>query len=478
LSLEANINKYFLEIKNELLICYPMQQLPTIDAALIKLTGVFSYSKKKISLFTAAGFDSMPLTDNLPEASDPDFKKKKDAAIQSTRKFYRDYYYREFYSLMYTGEAENQPMRALIRRNSLRFSFSMGKDATFRTRTVTCTCQELFLFGNETGIMALTLEPEVLDFHHISDVTFALRSFDTEIEFEGKKYEFWDFISTEMLAGIPLRGANVQADDYSGSKFKMYSVINTVEPDDGTCYERDRLVYEIGTGSMIGTMGSKGYNAPSEEYFAELMQNSIKVFNNYTGLALLDSFTVIGQNVYQTKDKNYFQYNIYNRVYFGIYVFNLFLRYNIFRFNAVFTDKPIKTRDEFQDFLNKFNYSHISFNFLPNIFYKKIHDALNIDEEIEQFEKRLDSLATSIQEEQEKRQATLLGIVSVLTGLSSASDILDLVEKLRTQLNWSPGMFYTLLITVVVILAVPLLAYLFPEYAKKVKKRLGKKTKK
>ena len=77
-----------------------MQQLPTIDAALIKLTGVFSYSKKKISLFTAAGFDSMPLTDNLPEASDPDFKKKKDAAIQSTRKFYRDYYYREFYSLM------------------------------------------------------------------------------------------------------------------------------------------------------------------------------------------------------------------------------------------------------------------------------------------------------------------------------------------------------------------------------------------
>jgi hypothetical protein len=31
---------------------------------------------------------------------------------------------------------------------------------------------------------------------------------------------------------------------------------------------------------------------------------------------------------------------------------------------------------------------------------------------------------------------------------------------------------------VVVILAVPLLAYLFPEYAKKVKKHLGKKTKK
>lgn len=454
-----------------------MKQLPSIDAALIKLTGVFSYSKKKISLFTAAGYDSMPLTDNLPVASDADFKKKKDAAIQSTRKFYRDYYYREFYSLMYTGESEDEPMRSLLRHNSLKFSFSMGEDSSFRTRTVTCTCQEVFLFGNETGIMALTLEPEVLDFHHISDMTFALRSFDTEIEFEGKKYEFWDFISTEMLAGIPLRGANVQADDYSGSKFKMYSVINTIEPDDGTCYERDRLVYEIGTGSMIGTMGSKGYNAPSEEYFAELMQNSIKVFNNYTGLALLDSFTIIGQNVYQTKDKNYYQYNIYNRVYFGIYVFNLFLRYNIFRFNAVFKDKEIKTRDEFQDFINKFNYSHISFNFLPNIFYKKIHDALNIDDEINQFEKRLGNLATSIQEEQEKRQATLLGLVSVLTGLSSANDILNILEKIRLQLSWSAGIFYTLLSLLAAMLAIPLLAYLFPENAKKLKKQISSRRK-
>lgn len=454
-----------------------MQQLPTIDAALIKLTGVFSYNKKKISLFTAAGYDSMPITDNLPNSSDPDFKIKKDAAIQATRKFYRDYYYREFYSLMYTGESDDEPMRLLLRQNSLKFSFSMGKDESFRTRIVSCVCQEVFLFGNETGIMSLTLEPEVLDFHHISDVTFALRSFDTVIEYEGKKYEFWNFISTEILAGIPLRGANVQADDYSGSKFKTYTVINTIEPDDGSCYERDRLVYEIGTGSVIGTMGSKGYNAPSEEYYAELMQNSIKVFNNYTGLALLDSFTIIGQNVYQPKEKNYFQYNIYNRVYFAIYVFNLYLRYNVFRFNAIFLDNPIKTRDEFQDFINKFNYSHISFNFLPNIFYKKIHDALNIDDEINQFEKRLGNLATSIQEEQEKRQATLLGLVSVLTGLSSANDILNLLEKIRIQLSWSAGIFYTLLSLFTVALAIPLLAYLFPENAKKLKKQISSRRK-
>jgi hypothetical protein len=378
---------------------------------------------------------------------------------------------------MFTGEAEKNPMKPFQRNQNFDVTFYLGfnKDRIIKSR---CVCQELFLFNNEVGILSLTFEPETLDILCISDLTVALKSFDTPVESGNIQSVFHEFISANILAGIQLRGKNVKADDYSGSKFKIYSVINTTDPDDGSKYDRDKLVFEIGTGSRIGELGSNGYNAPSQEYFDEIMGNSIKVFNNYTGLALLDSFTVIGngdpsgkQIFFQSKDKHFYQFNTYNRIYFAIYVLNLYIRYNIFRFNAVFNDNPVKTREEFELFVNDYNYSHISFNFLPNIFHQKIYAALNIDDEINHFEKRLGSLATKIQEDQEKRQATLLGLVSVLTGLSSFSDIIDLLEKLRSQIGWSTGLFYASLVFLLVALAVPLLIYLFPESAKKIKRK-------
>jgi hypothetical protein len=453
--------------------------LPIVDAALIKVTGVFSFSKKKISQFIDIGYQPMPLSENLPDPGSPDYESKKAEAINSTKEYYRDTYYNEFASLMFTGEAEKNPMKPFQRNQNFDVTFYLGfkKDRIIKSR---CICQELFLFNNEVGILSLTFEPETLDILCISDLTVALKSFDTPVESGNIQSVFHEFISANILAGIQLRGKNVKADDYSGSKFKIYSVINTTDPDDGSKYDRDKLVFEIATGSRIGELGSNGYNAPSQEYFDEIMGNSIKVFNNYTGLALLDSFTVIGngdqfgkQIFFQSKDKHFYQFNTYNRIYFAIYVLNLYIRYNIFRFNTVFNDNPLKTREEFELFINDYNYSHISFNFLPNIFHQKIYAALNIDDEINHFEKRLGSLATKIQEDQEKRQATLLGLVSVLTGLSSSSDIIILIDKLRSQIGWSNRLFYTSLIFIVLTLSIPILIYLFPESAKKIKRKLN-----
>jgi len=455
-----------------------MKPLPTIDAALIKVTGVFSYKKKQIPSFISAGYNNIPLTENLPPSDASDYDQRLKREKENTRNFYRDTYYREFSSLMFTGETDDKGMRGLQRKTEFTVGITLGFGDKARQVDVICTQQELFLFDNETGILSLTFKPSQHTFEYLSDLTFGLRSFDTKLIFSGNTLAFHEFISKEVLCNIPLRGANVQADDYSGSKFKIYTVINTVEPDDGKLYSRDYLVYEIGTASRIGTMEEQGYNAPSLSYYEELMQNSIKVFNNYTGLALLDSFTIIGTGVFQYKESNYFSYNTYNRVYFAIYIYNLFLRYNLFRFNAIFSENPVKVRDEFEGFVNHYNFSHISFNFLPNIFYKKIHDALGIDAEIEQFEKRLGKLAASIQEDQEKRQAALLGLVSLLTGLSSVNDILDILEKVRVQVNWSSGLFYSSLVILVLFLSVPVLSYLFPENAKKIKRRLFKNRKK
>ena len=52
-------------------------KLPIVDAALIKVTGVFSFSKKKISKFMDIGYQTMPLSENLPDPGSPDYESKK-----------------------------------------------------------------------------------------------------------------------------------------------------------------------------------------------------------------------------------------------------------------------------------------------------------------------------------------------------------------------------------------------------------------
>ncbi|MFM8685376.1 MAG: hypothetical protein ACKODJ_02370, partial [Bacteroidota bacterium] len=121
--------------------------LPTIDAALIKVTGVFSYQRTAIPRFVKAGYRSIPLVDDLPPKETTDREAWLEDKIKNAKKFYKDTYYKEFASLMFTGEAEREPMRALQRLET--FDLILQKQE--KKIKAQCTCQELFLFANETG---------------------------------------------------------------------------------------------------------------------------------------------------------------------------------------------------------------------------------------------------------------------------------------------------------------------------------------
>jgi hypothetical protein len=288
---------------------------------------------------------------------------------------------------------------------------------------------------------------------------------------------FQQWVSKEVLCGIPLVGDNLELDEYSGSKFKVYSVIELPSPSSDIPYDRDHLLYEIGTSSPIGVVGSKHRLCPSESYYEGLIAQKISAFRNYEGLALLDSFTVIGHGNYTALNEDsevYIPHHTWNRVYFGIYIYNLFVRYSLFKFNAQFLSNPVKYRDEFQDFLNHYNFKHISFNFLPNLIFDRVRAALSIEEEIETFEKRLGSLATSIQEQQEKRQAFLLTIISVISAIDAIEGILAGLNQVQARLGWSSLPFYFILTIALLIVGYFLLGYLFPLHAQKLKRKIQK----
>jgi len=443
---------------------------------LIKIVGVFSYNRKQSpNRLVEHGYSSMHLVQLPSVVTD------RDKAKEKTKDNYKDTYYAEFRDFMFTGKdraetigLQKKQIRTFERKQVVQGNFIQIRSGQEKIIPFECQHQELYLFPDDVGIFSMTLAPATKTMEAASNLINQARSFESEVEFNGTKMKWNAWVSQEILGGIPLKGDKVELDEYSGSKFKVYSVFDIADP---SSYNRNHLLYEMGTCSMIGTMSSINRNTPSPVYYEELMQNKVSAFANYEGLALLDSFTVIGHENYiefSDSSPDYYLHHTWNRIYFGIYVYNLFVRYSLFKFNAQFLSNPVKYRDQFQDFLNHYNFKHISFNFLPNMIFNRVRSAMSIDEEIETFEKRLGNLATSIQEQQEKRQAFLLTIISVISAVDAVEGILAGLNQLQEKLGWNSLSFYSILILLLLTGGYFLLGYLFPLHAQKLKRKLQK----
>jgi hypothetical protein len=463
-----------------------------INDALIKIVGVFAYNHKKdIPKFTQNNYEGMQMVD-LPDKFKTKGSEAINKAVKDTKANFKNTYYSEFRDFMFTGKDRREidgfqkaQIRTFQRQQRLETTFHLkrfnpeAKQMQDVQLPLVSTVQEIYLFPGGIGMFSLNLDLQEHSLEHVSDMINQARSFESNVGDKEHVIPFQQWVSKEVLCGIPLVGDKLELDEYSGSKFKVYSVIELQPPSDEYPYNRDHLLYEIGTSSPIGVVGNEHRLRPAESYYNELMKQKISAFRNYEGLALLDSFTVIGYNNYSSlrNDREvYIPHHTWNRVYFGIYVYNLFVRYSLFKFNAQFLTNPVKYRDEFQDFLNHYNFKHISFNFLPNMIFDQIRGAMSIDEEIATFEKRLGSLATSIQEQQEKRQAFLLTIISVISAIDAVEGILAGMKQIQVKLGWSSWTFFSALIIILLTITYFLVGYLFPLHAQKIKRAVQEVT--
>jgi hypothetical protein len=457
---------------------------------LIKIVGVFAYEHKKdIPRFTLNNYAGMQLVD-LPEKIKEQGVQAIKKAVQATEANYKNTYYSEFRDFMFTGNEQSQTegyqksqIRTFQRMKTLTGNFDHKRFDEASQQMVdapisfTSEKQELFLFPGGIGMFALNLKPLELTLNGISDLINKARTFESKVINEDNLIDFHKWISKEVLCGTPLVGDKLELDEFSGSKFKVYTVIDMPEPSETTQYNRDHILYEIGTSSPIGIVGASHKLSPSDEYYKDIMLNKISAFRNYECLALLDSFTVIGNDNFSSisdSSEKYIPHHQWNRVYFGIYLYNLFIRYSLFKFNAKFLTDPVKYRDDFQNFLNHYNFKHISFNFLPNLIFDKIRNALRIEDEIITFEKRLGSLAASIQEQQEKRQAFLLTLISVVSTFEAIDTIANWLNQTQAKSGINKPLFYALLGFITLILAYLLVLYLFPLLSQKINRKLKK----
>ena len=334
---------------------------------------------------------------------------------------------------------------------------------------------ELYLFKDELNFFSLDLEIAAnSDLDAFSDLTYCARNFQTELVTDQERQRgklFWvNWIEKHVLCGIRISSyraeSKVKVDDYSGSKFKLYTVLDLEE--DLSSETRQELLYDVGSVAKIGSAGGNYHFTPSEAYFNELLENRISVFNNYDILPMFDSFTVIGNGILHED----WQYATWSQSYFRIYLHNLFIKFSLFRYNSEMVQDSVKVRDQFETFLNNYNIGHLSYNFLPNLIYQKHRNSLDIESEIEMFQDRINRISQSIQEEQQKRSNVLLAIVGVFTSIASAEPIFTFLESSRMEIHWDALQFYALIAILLIILSIPVLLYLFPERKKKIVKRI------
>ncbi len=334
---------------------------------------------------------------------------------------------------------------------------------------------ELFTFKEGLHFFSIEISIKQNELCHYSDLTFAINKFNSKVINNGIETNWVNWIEENCLACIKIAStekSHVKVDDYSGSKFKLFTVLDLAESVDVNT--REELLYDIGCGAKIGSAGGTEYYSPSQDYYKSLLKNKISVFNNYTILTLFDSVTVIGNQIIDGNPDSY-KRKTWSQSYFRIVLYNLFIKFNLFRYNSELQEDSdsdeVELRDKFESFLNTYNFSHISYNFLPNLIFQSHKESLDIENELKLFQKRIVRISESIKEEQQKRSNALLGIVGVFTSIGAIQPVYEFAESSRLSFAINPILFYCIIVIILIILAIPLLIYLFPQKYKLIKLR-------
>lgn len=195
----------------------------------------------------------------------------------------------------------------------------------------------------------------------------------------------------------------------TGAKLKAFQIVDTDDIDNG-------LLYELGTMSKIGVVkDTTDSDSPAQSYYDSIMaENTVKVFRNWSMLALLDTVTVVGKDF----DKWMFMWAAsYFRM---IYIHALYQKLCLFDINRKFRDPgvdPVRLVDEMKDIERDYSFPTISYNFLPQLIYEKIKHGLEVDREREQIHGYV--------EQEGKRQEEL-----------RAKQSLESEKKLQNSLTW------------------------------------------
>lgn len=205
-----------------------------------------------------------------------------------------------------------------------------------------------------------------------------------------------------------------------GNKLKLFQVVEA-PLEKLTNEQQEVLLYELGTLSPVGSYSEKSPSSAAPDYFRRIMDNhKISIFNNWKGLSLFDTFTLL------SRDTDKWLLDNWNEYYFGmLYVHSLFMKYYLFRMNILFRKEgsdAVALEKEFARFERECRFNKISYNFLPLEIYAAMDKSLEIEEEGRKLHSMIEQEKRFQEERNERRINNLLLLLTCLTIFSTVWD--------------------------------------------------------
>jgi hypothetical protein len=401
---------------------------------ILKITGVFNYTTKFSTDAIRVGYNE--LTYSLHEL-----------------KSYKDFFYPDFRKHFFS----NQKSRHVILVKSSFEDSLIVLGNSKKSISISIVESRLDLFDDGFGLFSIDIKiaKEHITLADFSDASFFVRNFETELQ--NRSTNKWhEYIEDELLLGSKTRGEYINVDDYSGTKYKLYMIVDS--PESLTTEQRDHLMIDLATVSQVGATGTEGPYSLDPNYYKKLLEkNAIAVYGNWKGLALLDTFTVFGSGILSLD----WQKNTYSKTYYTIYLYCLFVKYSLFKFNYEIADLDEDRRTTFQQFMSKYYYNYISYNFLPTELFAKIKLGLDIENERNLLNQKIELVGKQIQEEQQDRTNKILGIVTVLTSLSSIETVYEYLLIGQKWLGWNAQIYWIVTITAALVIGAGVAFYVF-----------------
>jgi len=274
----------------------------------------------------------------------------------------------------------------------------------------------------------------------ISTLIFQLRTLDTVVTLPDET----NLTMTEFLHQYLLHQSEFSAavQDLTQSSFqdklKTYTVIekdlDVTDPSFPT--QENEILYEMGSVAPVGTVQSNGQFAPSDHYFSHIIDtHKISVFKWWSALSLHDTVTVL-INTPESRHRQFSTFSTFEDMYLHVYLEVLFLKFSMFENNLELSQIPLHhkynrlLRDRMIELRNRYEFSHISNNFLPNVLYSYFKSGMDVENEVEQMEQKFERINNFITEKQERRTNVLLTFISFLAIGSAFLDTSDWLAHL------------------------------------------------
>lgn len=273
-------------------------------------------------------------------------------------------------------EVDDNGEKSVGKKIEMKMKKNMGKDEfiyCFRLLNL-----HLFFFPYNIVLLAIEIDDTGTDLNELTAAHSAMTQSGTYTRNEIK----FAFSSITRFLSNPPSILGV------GNKFKLYQVIEI----DSEKIE-DRMLYEIGTSSPIGCVGTRHPLAPSEQYYDNIMRlNTVSAFNDWKGLALMDSFTMIS-NAEKSDDWTWDEhFYLWNNHYFQlIYLRCLFEKTFCFSQNIAYRmgESTPDLSKMISDMERYYFYNKISYNFLPNLLYESMSKGMELQDEREELAKQI-----------------------------------------------------------------------------------------